>query len=121
MDIEKRHENMTLFRNYSPELYPKYDNYNAINVDRTIDIPCDYYGVMGVPITFLSQYNPEQFEIVAFRKGDDGKDLVYSFTECPDSVNVEREGNGQCDRTSEYSFFLIVRWILWYTIRKPIG
>ena len=104
MDIEKRHENMTLFRNYSPELYPKYDNYNAINVDRTIDIPCDYYGVMGVPITFLSQYNPEQFEIVAFRKGDDGKDLVYSFTECPDSVNVEREGNGQCDRTSEYLF-----------------
>ena len=104
MDIEKRHENMTLFRNYSPELYPKYDNYNAINVDRTIDIPCDYYGVMGVPITFLSQYNPEQFEIVAFCKGDDGKDLVYSFTECPDSVNVERESNGQCDCTSEYSF-----------------
>ena len=91
VDIEKRHENMPLFRCYSPELYPKYDNYDAINVDRTVDIPCDYYGVMGVPITFLSQYNPDQFEIVAFRKGTDGKDLVYSFPDCSHSVNVERE------------------------------
>ena len=88
VDIEKRHENMPLFRCYSPELYPKYDNYDAINVDRTVDIPCDYYGVMGVPITFLSQYNPDQFEIVAFRKGTDGKDLVYSFPDCSHSVIV---------------------------------
>ncbi len=64
MDIEKRHENMTLFRNYSPENYPVYDNYNAIEVGKTADIPCDYYGVMGVPLTFMCQYNPEQFEIV---------------------------------------------------------
>lgn len=100
VDIEKRHENMPLFRNYSPELYSKYDNYDAINVDRTVDIPCDYYGVMGVPITFLSQYNPDQFEIVAFRKGTDGKDLVYSFPDCSHSVNVERERereNGTAD------------------------
>ena len=99
VDIEKRHENMPLFRNYSSELYPKYDNYDAINVDRTVDIPCDYYGVMGVPITFLSQYNPDQFEIVAFRKGTDGKDLVYSFPDCSHSVNVEREReeNGTAD------------------------
>ena len=100
VDIEKRHENMPLFRCYSPELYPKYDNYDAINVDRTVDIPCDYYGVMGVPITFLSQYNPDQFEIVAFRKGTDGKDLVYSFPDCSHSVNVERERereNGTAD------------------------
>ena len=105
VDIEKRHENMPLFRNYSPELYPKYDNYDAINVDRTVDIPCDYYGVMGVPITFLSQYNPDQFEIVAFRKGTDGKDLVYSFPDCSHSINVERErererDGGRCSRTS---------------------
>ena len=98
VDIEKRHENMPLFRNYSPELYPKYDNYDAINVDRTVDIPCDYYGVMGVPITFLSQYNPDQIEIVAFRKGTDGKDLVYSFPDCSHSVKVEREReNGTAD------------------------
>ena len=103
LDIEKRHENMVLFRNYSPELYPKYDNYDAINVDRTVDIPCDYYGVMGVPITFLAQYNPDQFEIVAFRKGDDGKDLVYSFADRSQSVHVERDG-ARCGRTSEFSF-----------------
>lgn len=95
VDIQKRHENMVLFRNYTPEAYPKYDNYDAINVDRTVDIPCDYYGVMGVPITFLSQYNPDQFEIVAFRKGNDGKDLVYSFDDCSQSVNVEREREKQ--------------------------
>lgn len=91
LDIEKRHENMTLFRNYTPEAYPKYDNYDAINVDKTADIPCDYYGVMGVPITFLSQYNPDQFEIVAFRKGNDGNGIVYSFSDCLQSVQVERE------------------------------
>lgn len=55
--------------------YPKFDNCDGINVDRTQDIPKDYYGLMGVPITFLHKYNPNQFEIVRFRKGDDGKDL----------------------------------------------
>ena len=95
LDIQKRHENMVLFREYSPDKYPTYDNYDAINVDRTVDIPCDYYGVMGVPITFLSQYNPEQFEIVAFRKGNDGKDLVYSFTDCSCRERErEREAHG---------------------------
>lgn len=64
LDIEKRHEDMTLFRTYTPEEYPKYDNYDAINVNRTLDIPCDYYGVMGVPITFMQYYNPNQFEIL---------------------------------------------------------
>ena len=116
VDIEKRHENMPLFRNYSPELYPKYDNYDAINVDRTVDIPCDYYGVMGVPITFLSQYNPDQFEIVAFRKGTDGKDLVYSFPDCSHSVNVERERERERERTGRRTvqpyFRILVR-------RKP--
>lgn len=64
LDIEKRHENMPLFRSYTPEKYPTYDNFDAIEVSKTADIPYDYYGVMGVPITFMSQYNPEQFEIV---------------------------------------------------------
>lgn len=59
VDIEKRHEDMTLFRNYSPEIYPKYDNYDAIEVSKTADIPCDYYGIMGVPITFADKYNPD--------------------------------------------------------------
>lgn len=78
LDHRKRHEDLVLYKKYTPEDYPKYDNYDAINVDKTADIPCDYDGVMGVPITFLDKYNPEQFEIVEFRKGKDGKDLVYS-------------------------------------------
>ena len=67
-----------LWKNYIPEEYPKYDNYDAINVNKYSEIPCDYDGVMGVPITFIDYYCPEQFEIVAFRKGDDGKDLVFT-------------------------------------------
>ena len=64
LDIAKRHEEIILFKNYTPEEYPTYDNYDAINVNKTSEIPCDYYGVMGVPITFLDKYNPEQFEIL---------------------------------------------------------
>lgn len=64
LDNNKRHEKLILWKNYTPEEYPTYDNYNAINVDKVAEIPCDYDGVMGVPITFLDKYNPEQFEIV---------------------------------------------------------
>lgn len=64
LDHKKRHETLDLVCHYSPEEYPKYDNYDAINVGKTTDIPCDYTGVMGVPITFLDKYNPEQFEII---------------------------------------------------------
>lgn len=62
--------------------YPRFDNFDGINVNRTQDIPIDYAGYMGVPITFLHKYNPEQFEIVRFRKGDDGKDLCING-KCP--------------------------------------
>lgn len=64
LEIKKRHENLMLYKNYTPNEYPKYDNYNAINVDKTKDIPDNFDGAMGVPITFLDKYNPEQFEIV---------------------------------------------------------
>ena len=64
MEIPKRNEEIDLVCRYTPEEYPQYDNYNAINVNRTQDIPCDYDGIMGVPITFLDKYNPNQFEIV---------------------------------------------------------
>ena len=64
LDHKKRHEELILFKNYTPEEYPKYDNYDAINVNKTQDIPCDYDGVMGVPITFLDKYNPKQFDII---------------------------------------------------------
>ena len=64
LDFEKRHEKMLLWKKYTPEEYPKYDNYDAIEVGKTADVPCDWYGAIGVPITFMSQYNPEQFEIL---------------------------------------------------------
>lgn len=79
IDIEKRHESMVLYKSYSEEEYPKYDNYNGINIDKVTDIPKDYDGAMGVPITFLDKYNPAQFEIIKFRKGDDDKDLSYTI------------------------------------------
>lgn len=84
LDTSKRHENIDLKSEYvGNEInYPKYDNYDAINVNRTDDIPRDYTGIMGVPITFLHKFNPEQFEIIKFRKGDDGKDLSING-KCP--------------------------------------
>lgn len=86
LDIKKRHEDLILIRKYNEEDYPKYDNYDAIEVSRVKNIPYDYEGVMGVPITFLDKYNPDQFEIIKFRKGDDDKDLVYTINgeqKCP--------------------------------------
>ena len=65
LDVKKRHEKMPLYKKYSPDEFPHYENYDAINIDKTSDIPFDYDGVMGVPITFMDKYNPEQFEIVA--------------------------------------------------------
>lgn len=64
LDTTKRHEDLILYKTYSAEEYPKYDNYDAINVNKTSDIPLDYDGLMGVPITFFDKYNPEQFEVI---------------------------------------------------------
>ena len=64
LDIQKRHEELILVNKYSPEEYPMYDNCDAINVPKVIDIPNDYKGAMGVPVTFLDKYNPDQFEIL---------------------------------------------------------
>lgn len=64
LDIQKRHEKLILYKYYSPEEYPTYDNYDAINVDKVTDIPMDFTGIMGVPITFMDKYNPDQFEIL---------------------------------------------------------
>ena len=75
LDIQKRHENLILYKSYNPEEYPTYDNYNAIEVSKTAEIPFDYDGVMGVPITFMDKYNPEQFEIL----GIDGGDMGVSY------------------------------------------
>lgn len=73
-------------------MYPKYDNYDAINVDTTAGIPSDYGGVMGVPVTFLDKYCPEQFEIVEFRKDKDGRNLVFG--------NIEKERDKELFRST---------------------
>lgn len=84
LDNFKRHEHIDLTKSYvGNEIeYPKYDNYEGINVNKTKDIPYDYQGAMGVPITFLHRYNPAQFEIIKFRKGNDEKDLSIQG-KCP--------------------------------------
>ena len=64
LDYDERYEDIPLFKKYTPQEYPTYINYNAIEVSKTADIPCDYDGLMGVPITFMDKYNPDQFEII---------------------------------------------------------
>lgn len=84
LDTFKRHEDIVLTKKYfgNEDEFPKYDNFDGINVNKTKDIPSDYKGAIGVPITFLHKFNPEQFELIKFRKGDDGKDLSING-KCP--------------------------------------
>ena len=84
LELSQRNEELDLSKEYvgNEKEYPKFDNCDGINVNKTQDIPKDYDGLMGVPITFLHKYNPNQFEIVKFRKGDDGKDLSVNG-KCP--------------------------------------
>ena len=84
LDYKERHEDLLLYKTYNEEEYPKYDNYDAINVDKTELIPKDYDGVMGVPITFMDKYNPEQFEIVALGNSRD------NFTPIKDYINPKK-------------------------------
>lgn len=68
LDISKKHEDIILYRTYNTTDYPKYDNYDAINVNKVSEIPVDYSGIMGVPITFMDKYNPEQFRVIGLDK-----------------------------------------------------
>ena len=77
LDIKKRHEEMILVKRYKPNAYPRYENYDAIEVAKLADIPCDYPGIMGVPITFMDKYSPDQFVILG-RRGD----LEWAENEC---------------------------------------
>lgn len=79
IEHNKRHEKLILWKKYNTDEYPKYDNYDAIEVKKTDWIPEDYFDEMGVPITFMDKYCPEQFDIIKFRKGNDNKDLVYTI------------------------------------------
>ncbi len=87
LDLKKRHEYITLYKQYKPEDYPHYDNYDAIEVSKVAEIPYDYEGVMGVPVTFLDKYNPEQFEILGMCENLDLyglKTRTYTGQECRD-------------------------------------
>ena len=105
MDYAIRHRELVLHKTYAGHEaeYPKYDNYDAINVDKTASIPMDYPGAMGVPITYLDKHNPEQFEVVKFRKGDDEKDLTYTLTEADPAGGPEKK------RTVTPYFRIIIR------------
>lgn len=94
IDIEKRHEELILYKHYSPEEYPRYDNYDAIEVSKTADIPMDYDGVMGVPITFLDKYSPEQFEILGItdRGNPYGLTTKVYGKETPHAGDLNRRG-----------------------------
>lgn len=95
LDLKQRHEKMILVKRYNPEEYQNYDNYDAINVDKTADIPCDYAGVMGVPITFLDVYNPEQFEILGITDRNNPYGLttkVYSKEDGANYSDCNRRG-----------------------------
>lgn len=87
LDHNKRHVELELYKRYTPEVYPHYDNYDAIEVSATADIPEDYDGIMGVPITFLDKYNPDQFEIIGMAKRGAGdpklKSKVYTKADYP--------------------------------------
>jgi len=88
LDIPKKHEEIVLWKKYTPDLYPHYVNYDAIEVGKTADIPCDWEGQMGVPITFLDKYNPEQFEIVGITKPwAEGRTHLF-----PEQIEVGKTG-----------------------------
>lgn len=92
LDYPQRHETLPLYKKYTPEEFPKYDNYDAINVNKTSDIPYDYDGVMGVPITFMDKYNPEQFEIIGATESE-GKGFSAGLWN-PDSGIAQATING---------------------------
>jgi len=95
LDYKERHENLILYEAYSSEKYPSYDNYDAIEVSKTKDIPADYYDAMGVPITFLDKYNPDQFEILGITDRDNNSGLKtreYTDEDVPNPGDLNRRG-----------------------------
>ena len=119
LEIKKRHEPLILYRTYSPESYPRYDNLDAIDVSKTSEIPMDYDGLMGVPITFLDKYCPEQFEIVGAMEGhtpETGDEQFYlgDYAEWDDDDGKAHRWNGPIiGRKKQYKRIVIRR-------RKPV-
>lgn len=124
IDIEKRHEDLVLYKSYNENEYPKYDNYDAINVDKTQNIPKDYSGIMCVPITFMDKYNPKQFEIIGMgvlldnftpnkqylnpkKVLTDGKVLNGSAVNSMVVIEVDKRPTNQVYYTSDNSKYLV--------------
>lgn len=109
LDISKRHEELILFKKYNPEVYPTYDNYNAIEISKVVDIPNDYKGVMGVPITFIDKYTPGQFEII-------GADSEVKEGLLPDIVNPN--WHGKIDRAYNNGKRMYARLLI--KLKRPV-
>ena len=95
LDYPQRHEDLILYKYYSPDEYPTYDNYDAINVDKAAEIPMDWDGAMGVPITFLDKHNPEQFEVMGITDRDNNSGLKtkeYTLADVPNPGDLNRRG-----------------------------
>jgi adenine-specific methyltransferase EcoRI-like protein len=93
LEYPQRHEDLILYKEYNPDEYPTYDNYDAIEVSATKEIPVDYDGAMGVPITFLDKHNPDQFEILGITDRDDNSGLktrVYTQDDAPNPGDLNR-------------------------------
>ena len=107
IEYTQRKKELILTKKYKPSIYPKYDNYDAINVDKVHEIPCDYDGIMGVPITFLDKYNPDQFEIlgVADRNNTSGlRTKLYTAEDVPNYNDLNRSSVIKVDDTYKTTY-----------------
>lgn len=106
MDNPKRHEEIPLYKRYNPDEYPRYDNYDAIEVSKFLEIPCDYNGLMGVPDTFLNRFNPAQFELIGIPFGNLGKEIgVTKNYRGRTDIAITKDGKSRCP----YSRIIIKR------------
>lgn len=106
MDNPKRHEEIPLYKRYSPAEYPRYDNYDAIEVSKFLEIPCDYDGLIGVPDTFLNRFNPRQFELIGIPFGNLGKEIgVTKNYRGRTDIAITKDGKSRCP----YSRIIIKR------------
>lgn len=113
LDYEERHEEMVLFNEYSPAKYPRYDNYDAIEVSKSADIPMNYEGAIGVPVTFLDKYNPDQFEILGITDRDNNSGLktkIYTLDDVKNPGDLNRRGVIRIGRTYKPTYVrLLIR------------